>query len=227
MNGIEILQYFGTALSFVVCGIFGLTKVIRDSNASQKISPQQKIKKCLIIRICAILLFMSAAGIIALYCIGYHNTYEDLNWQRTESGNYISEISKNRSCTVISLSEKMFQSADSIFEQEKKRYANKGFDVCYNKFSKRNERQLQKIMRNFIQKVPVNYDARNFFSLIITDTRSKHAGIELYIFAYSATADSKVSVIPAENKYVWAVYKNCGKIISQIRLREASKGVEK
>ena len=80
MNKIEILQYFGTALSFVVCGILGLTKVIHDINGSQNISPQQKIKKCLIIRICAVLLFISAVGIITLYFIDYHNTYKDLNW---------------------------------------------------------------------------------------------------------------------------------------------------
>lgn len=120
MNKIEILQYFGTALSFVVCGILGLTKVIHDINGSQNISPQQKIKKCLIIRICAVLLFISAVGIITLYFIDYHNTYKDLNWRRTESRNYISEINNDQNCTVISISEKMFQNADSIFEQEKK-----------------------------------------------------------------------------------------------------------
>ena len=203
MNKIEILQYFGTALSFAVCGILGLTKVIRDINGSQNISPQQKIKKCLIIRICAVLLFISAVGIITLYFINYHNTYKDLNWRRTESGNYISEINNDQNCTVISISEKMFQNADSIFEQEKKRYENKGFDVYYNKFSRRNERQLKKIMQSFTQKVPINYDVKNFFSVIITNTQPKYAGIELYIFAYTATADIKVSIIPAENKYVW------------------------
>ena len=202
MNKIEILQYFGTALSFAVCGILGLTKVIRDINGSQNISPQQKIKKCLIIRICAVLLFISAVGIITLYFINYHNTYKDLNWRRTESGNYISEINNDQNCTVISISEKMFQNADSIFEQEKKRYENKGFDVYYNKFSRRNERQLKKIMQSFTQKVPINYDVKNFFSVIITNTQPKYAGIELYIFAYTATADIKVSIIPAENKYV-------------------------
>ena len=203
MNKIEILQYFGTALSFVVCGILSLTKVIRDINGSQNISPQQKIKKCLIIRICAVLLFISAVGIITLYFINYHNTYKDLNWRRTESGNYISEINSDQNCTVISISEKMFQNADSIFEQEKKRYENKGFDVYYNKFSRRNERQLKKIMQSFTQKVPINYDVKDFFSVIITNTQPKYAGIELYIFAYTATADIKVSIIPAENKYVW------------------------
>jgi len=203
MNKIEILQYFGTALSFAVCGILGLTKVIRDINGSQNISPQQKIKKCLIIRICAVLLFISAVGIIILYFINYHNTYKDLNWRRTESSNYISEINNDQNCTVISISEKMFQNADSIFEQEKKRYENKGFDVYYNKFSRRNERQLKKIMQSFTQKVPINYDVKDFFSVIITKTQPKYAGIELYIFAYTATADIKVSIIPAENKYVW------------------------
>ena len=203
MNKIEILQYFGTALSFVVCGILGLTKVIRDINGSQNISPQQKIKKCLIIRICAVLLFISAVGIITLYFINYHNTYKDLNWRRTESGNYISEINNDQNCTVISISEKTFQNADSIFGQEKKRYENKGFDVYYNKFSRRNERRLKKIMQSFTQKVPINYDVKNFFSVIITNTQPKYAGIELYIFAYTATADIKVSIIPAENKYVW------------------------
>ena len=203
MNKIEILQYFGTALSFAVCGILGLTKVIRDINGSQNISPQQKIKKCLIIRICAVLLFISAVGIIILYFINYHNTYKDLNWRRTESGNYISEINNDQNCTVISISEKMFQNADSIFEQEKKRYENKGFDVYYNRFSRRNERQLKKIMQSFTQKVPINYDVKDFFSVIITKTQPKYAGIELYIFAYTATADIKVSIIPAENKYVW------------------------
>lgn len=203
MNKIEILQYFGTALSFAVCGILGLTKVIRDINGSQNISPQQKIKKCLIIRICAVLLFISAVGIITLYFINYHNTYKDLNWRRTESSNYISEINNYQNCTVISISEKMFQNADSIFEQEKKRYENKGFDVYYNKFSRRNERQLKKIMQSFTQKVPINYDVKDFFSVIITNTQPKYAGIELYIFAYTATTDIKVSIIPAENKYVW------------------------
>ena len=203
MNKIEILQYFGTALSFAVCGILGLTKVIRDINGSQNISPQQKIKKCLIIRICAVLLFISAVGIIILYFINYHNTYKDLNWRRTESSNYISEINNDQNCTVISISEKMFQNADSIFEQEKKRYENKGFDVYYNKFSRRNERQLKKIMQSFTQKVPINYDVKDFFSVIITNTQPKYAGIELYIFAYTATTDIKVSIIPAENKYVW------------------------
>ena len=203
MNKIEILQYFGTALSFAVCGILGLTKVIRDINGSQNISPQQKIKKCLIIRICAVLLFISAVGIITLYFINYHNTYKDLNWRRTESSNYISEINNDQNCTVISISEKMFQNADSIFEQEKKRYENKGFDVYYNKFSRRNERQLKKIMQSFTQKVPINYDVKDFFSVIITNTQPKYAGIELYIFAYTATTDIKVSIIPAENKYVW------------------------
>ena len=203
MNKIEILQYFGTALSFAVCGILGLTKVIRDINGSQNISPQQKIKKCLIIRICAVLLFISAVGIIILYFINYHNTYKDLNWRRTESSNYISEINNDQNCTVISISDKMFQNADSIFEQEKKRYENKGFDVYYNKFSRRNERQLKKIMQSFTQKVPINYDVKDFFSVIITNTQPKYAGIELYIFAYTATTDIKVSIIPAENKYVW------------------------
>ena len=203
MNKIEILQYFGTALSFVVCGILGLAKVIRDINGSQNISPQQKIKKCLIIRICAVLLFISAVGIITLYFINYHNTYKDLNWRRTESSNYISAINNDQNCTVISISEKMFQNADSIFEQEKKRYENKGFDVYYNKFSRRNERQLKKIMQSFTQKVPINYDVKDFFSVIITNTQPKYAGIELYIFAYTAIADIKVSIIPAENKYVW------------------------
>ena len=203
MNKIEILQYFGTALSFAVCGILGLTKVIRDINGSQNISPQQKIKKCLIIRICAVLLFISAVGIIILYFINYHNTYKDLNWRRTESSNYISEINNGQNWTVISISEKMFQNADSIFEQEKKRYENKGFDVYYNKFSRRNERQLKKIMQSFTQKVPINYDVKDFFSVIITNTQPKYAGIELYIFAYTATTDIKVSIIPAENKYVW------------------------
>ena len=203
MNKIETLQYFGTALSFAVCGILDLTKVIHDMNGSQNISPQQKIKKCLIIRICAVLLFISAVGIITLYFINYHNTYKDLNWRRTESSNYISEINNYQNCTVISISEKMFQNADSIFEQEKKRYENKGFDVYYNKFSRRNERQLKKIMQSFTQKVPINYDVKDFFSVIITNTQPKYAGIELYIFAYTATTDIKVSIIPAENKYVW------------------------
>ena len=58
-------------------------------------------------------------------------------------------------------------------------------------------------MQSFTQKVPINYDVKDFFSVIITNTQPKYAGIELYIFAYTATADIKVSIIPAGNKYVW------------------------